>query len=372
MEKNVSDIIEESVNTLSGIKTLRSTSAEGYSLVLVEFQLEKNIDVAYQEVQARVNTIKAQLPTDADDPVIEKFDPDAAPILTVVLSGDLGPRELYRVADKIVKDRLQRVRDVGSVKIVGGRDRKIWLWIDPVRLREHSLTVQDVSRALAQQHVEMPGGRIETQRQELVTRTKAEFRSAAELDELIVSRQGGQIIRLKDIGRTEDGLEELRSYSQKDDKPGIALEVRRQSGTNTVRVASDVKAEIARLSRELQPQGLGSRAGRGDGQLAVYRARRSRGISPPAGRRRAGGADRPGLPAQLPLDVHQRAGAADQHHGDVHDAGGDGLHAEHDDADGADARDRPADRRRDRRAGEHHAARAGGQAGCAGRGVRHQ
>jgi len=94
MENNVSKIIEDSVNTLSGIKTLKSTSAEGYSLVLVEFQLEKDIDVAYQEIQARVNSVKSQLPKDIDDPVIEKFDPDAAPIVSGVLSGDLGPREL--------------------------------------------------------------------------------------------------------------------------------------------------------------------------------------------------------------------------------------------------------------------------------------
>ena len=256
MENNVSKIIEDSVNTLSGIKTLKSTSAEGYSLVLVEFQLEKNIDVAYQEVQARVNSVKAQLPKDIDDPVIEKFDPDAAPIVTVVLSGAMGPRDLYRIADKTVKERLQRIRDVGSVKIVGGRDRKLWLWLDPDRLRQHDLSVQDVRNALRSQHIEMPGGRIETDRTELVTRTKAEFRSAAELDELIVSRAGGGIVRLKDIGKAEDGLEELRSYSQRDNMPAIALQIRRQSGTNTVRVAHDVKEEIRKLQQDLAAQNI--------------------------------------------------------------------------------------------------------------------
>lgn len=256
VESRVTDIIEESVNTLSGIKTLRSTSAEGYSLVLVEFQLEKDIDVAYQEVQSRVNSIRAQLPTDVDDPVIEKFDPDAAPILTVVLSGDLGPRELYRVADEQIKERLQRVRDVGSVKIVGGRDRKIWLWLDGQRLKQQNLTVQDVRNALLRQHIEMPGGRLETDRMELVTRTRAEFHSAAELDELIISQDERGTVRLKDIGHAEDGLEELRSYSQRDGKPGLALQVRRQSGTNTVRVADDVKREIEALRQELAPRGV--------------------------------------------------------------------------------------------------------------------
>jgi len=256
METRVSDVIEEAVNTVAGIKTLRSTSAEGYALVMVEFQLEKDINVAYQEVQARVNSVRSELPTDIEDPVLEKLDIDAMPILTIVVSGDLSARELYRVADKEVKERLQRVRDVGSIRLVGGRERKLWLWLDPDRLKQHSLTVQDVRGALLRQHIEMPGGRVETERRELVTRTKAEFQSAAELNELIILQERGMTLRLKDIGWAEDGLEELRSYSQQDDKPGIALDVRRQSGTNTVQVAGDVKAALAALGKELAGRGI--------------------------------------------------------------------------------------------------------------------
>jgi HAE1 family hydrophobic/amphiphilic exporter-1 len=257
IERQMSDPMEAAVNSLSGIKTLRSTSAEGYSLITVEFELEKNIDVAYQEVQARINSIRSQLPVDMQDPVIEKFDFDAAPILTLVVYGNLGDRELYRIADKQVKERLQRIRNVGDVKLVGGRDRKLWLWLDPQRMKEHNLTVQDVRGALVRQHVETPGGRIEDGRTELVTRTKAEFQSAAELDELVLASTGGGMIRLKDVGRAEDGLEELRSYSQRGDKPGIALQIQRQSGTNTVQVAKDVKAEIDKIRSELAPSGVG-------------------------------------------------------------------------------------------------------------------
>jgi len=257
VELRVSDPLEEAVNTLGGIKTLRSTSAEGYSLVTVEFQLEKNIDVAYQEVQARVNSVRSSLPRDVEEPVIDKLDIDASPILTVVVSGDLGDRELYHLADKPIKERLQRVPNVGSVKLVGGRDRKLWLWLDGQRLQQHHLTVQDVRNALLRQHVEMPGGRVENGRTELVTRVKAEFQTAAELDELVLAQAGGATVRLKDVGRAEDGLEEQRSYSQRDDKPGIALQIRRQSGTNTVQVASDLKTEIARIRQELAGQGVG-------------------------------------------------------------------------------------------------------------------
>jgi HAE1 family hydrophobic/amphiphilic exporter-1 len=105
----VTDVIEEAVNTLSGLKRLRSTSADSYSMIMIEFELEKNVDVAFQEVQARVNSIRQQLPADVEEPVIEKLDVDAAPILTVVVSADLPPRELSRLADKTVKERLQRV-----------------------------------------------------------------------------------------------------------------------------------------------------------------------------------------------------------------------------------------------------------------------
>lgn len=256
MELQVAKPIEDAVSTLAGIKTLRSTSAEGYSSVVAEFHLDKNVDVAYQEVQSRVNAIRATLPTDIDDPVIEKFDLDAAPIVTLIVSGDLSARDLYRVADKQIKERVQRVRNVGSIKIVGGRDRKMWLWIDPKRLEQAGLTVQDVRSALAREHVEMPGGRMETGSREYVTRTKAEFSTAAELDELVVSQTGDGVVRLKDIGRAEDGLEEERSFSLLNDKPGIALQVRRQSGTNTVQVADDVKAEVKNLEKELAAQGV--------------------------------------------------------------------------------------------------------------------
>ncbi len=256
MEMRVTDPLEEAVNTISGLKSLRSTSAEAVSQLVIEFELEKDVDVAYQEVQARVNTVRQQLPTDVEEPVIEKFDVDAAPILTLVVSADLPVRDLSQLADKTVKERLQRVRNVGSARIIGNRDRKIWLWLDAVRLKEHRLTVQDVRAALRREHVEMPGGRVETGPLELAARTKAEFRDAAELNELVVAERQGRTLRLKDVGMAEDGLEEERSYAQLDQSPCIALEIRRQSGTNTVQVAKDVKAEVARLQTELAPRGV--------------------------------------------------------------------------------------------------------------------
>jgi HAE1 family hydrophobic/amphiphilic exporter-1 len=256
VESRVTDPIEEAVNTISAIKHLRSTSADSYSMVTIEFELEKNIDVAFQEVQARVGSIRAELPQDAEDPVVEKLDVDAQAILTVLVSGDLSPRALTRVADKGVKERLQRIKDVGSVKLIGSRDRKIWLWIDPIKLTSHALTVQDVRNALQRAHVEIPGGRMENGPLELSVKTKAEFTSAKELDQLVIAQRGAGPVRLQDVGFAEDGLEELRSYAQLDAQPCIALLVRRQSGTNTVQVANDVKAEVQRLADEMKADGV--------------------------------------------------------------------------------------------------------------------
>ncbi|OGV63498.1 MAG: hypothetical protein A3K19_31575 [Lentisphaerae bacterium RIFOXYB12_FULL_65_16] len=256
MEMRVTDPIEEEVNTLSGLKSLRSTSADSYSLIVAEFVLEKDVDVAFQEVQARVNSVRQTLPVDIEEPVIEKFDIDASPIMTVVVSADMSIRDLSYLADKTVKESIQRVRNVGSARIVGRRERKIWLWLDAPKMKQHGVSVQDVRGALQREHVEMPGGRVETGPVELAARTKAEFQTAGELNDLIVVERAGRTVRLKDVGFAEDGLEEERSYAQLDRNPCIALQVRRQSGTNTVQVAHDVKAEIARLRKELEPRGV--------------------------------------------------------------------------------------------------------------------
>ena len=230
MEMRVTDPIEEAVNTIAGLKSLRSTSADSYSMITVEFELDKNVDVAFQEIQAKINTIRQQLPTDIEEPVIEKFDVDAAPILTVVVAADMPVRELSYLADKTIKERIQRVRNVGSAKIIGQRDRKSWLWLDAEKMQSHGVSVQEVRAALQRTHVEIPGGRVETGPLELAVRTKAEFQDAAAMNGMIVVQRDGRTIRLKDVGFAEDGLEEERSYAQLDAKPCIALDIRRQSG----------------------------------------------------------------------------------------------------------------------------------------------
>lgn len=256
IETTVTDPIEDAVSTVAGIEHLRSTSAEGVSQVIVQFELAKDVDVAYQEIQAKIGTVRSELPRDLEDPVVEKFDIDASPIMAIVVSGDMPLRELTRIADKVVKARVQQIRNVGQVKLVGQRDRQVWLWLNRDQLEGYSLSVGDVELALRSEHVEFPGGRVETGAREYVVKTKAEFRSASEFADMVVAYRNGAPVRVRDLGRVEDGLEEERSLARLDDKRAVSLLIRRQSGTNTLEVADAVTAEVGSLRGELASQGV--------------------------------------------------------------------------------------------------------------------
>ncbi len=256
VESTVTDPIEESVSSISGLKDLRSTSTDGVSQVMMEFELEKNIDIAFQEVQARLGTIRSTLPKDMEDPVVEKVDLDAAPVLGVIVSGELPLKDLTWIAKRRVKERLQQIPFVGQVTMSGGRDRKIWVWLDRDKLEGHGLTVQDVEMAIRAKHISIPGGRVESGTRELIVKTKAEYESAAELENLELANLNGAVVRLSDVGRVEDGLEEERTLARLDDRRAVALIVRRQSGGNTVAVARALKAAVEKLAKDLAPQGV--------------------------------------------------------------------------------------------------------------------
>jgi HAE1 family hydrophobic/amphiphilic exporter-1 len=257
VETTVSEPIEEAVSTIAAIKKLHSVSSDSVSQVIIQFELEKNVDIAFQEVTAKIAGIKRDLPTDLEEPVVAKFDPDSMPIMALVISGDKSIRELTHVADKVVKTRLQQVRNVGQVVMVGGRDREMWVWLDRGKLEGHGLAVSDVIGTLRGEHVEYPGGRVETGDLEYVVKTKAECETAAEFGDLVVAYRGGAAIRLRDVSsRIEDGLQEERSLSKLGDRRAVSLLIRRQSGTNTLEVSDAVSAEIGKLQQELAPQGI--------------------------------------------------------------------------------------------------------------------
>lgn len=256
IETTVTDPIEEAVNTLSGIKHLRSTSADSFSQVAVEFELTKDVDVAFQEVSAKVAAIRSRLPSDIEEPVIEKLDVDSAPVTTVVVAGDLPFRELSRIADTEVKERLQTLEDVGSARLVGFRDRKIWLWLSPRALESHGLAVGDVVDALRRQHVEVPAGSVKTGPKDIAVTLAAEFEDRDELEQMVVSPLGAAPVRLADVGIVEDGLEEETSRARLDGAPCVAILVRRQSGKNTVQVATRIAREVERLRKDLALRGV--------------------------------------------------------------------------------------------------------------------
>src|SRR5215213_1993614 len=253
VETEITDKVEEAVNTISGIDELRSTSSEGVSQVIIAFLLEKNADIAAQEVRDRVNRVLPLLPKTIEQPTVEKFDPDAAPVLTLAVSANKPIRDITEYADKSLRRQLENVNGVGQVVVSGGRSRQINLWLDPARLQAHNLTVTDVSRALQTQNAEIPGGRIEQGATTLTLRTRGRVQSVQEFGEIVVKQRDGHAILLGDVARVEDGMAESLTRASKDGEPTVLVTVRRQSGTNTVQVVDSVKERLQDIASTVPP-----------------------------------------------------------------------------------------------------------------------
>ena len=258
VETEITDVVEEEVNTISGLRQMRSISSEGVSQVSLEFELEEDADIKAQDVRDSIAKVTGDLPEDAEVPVVAKVDPDAAPIMSIMLSGDMPVRELTTYADEVVKERLQRVQGVGSVSLVGGREREMRVWLDPSAMRARGVTADDVVQALANENAELPGGRLEIEgrTRQFGARTLAEAGTAEEFGNLAIAyRPNGQTTRIRDVARIEDSVEDETSYAQFNGRPGVVLEVRRQSGENTVEVSHALREEIEQL-REGAPEGV--------------------------------------------------------------------------------------------------------------------
>ncbi len=248
METDVTEIIEEAVNTINGVKSITSNSMEEHSIVTVEFHLDRNIEQAAQDVRDKVAAIRNQLPHDTDPPVIEKISPEDQPIVWLAVWGDRSIRDLTHYADKVLKRQLETIPGVGSVTLSGGRTRQVRIWLDRNKLEAASLTAEDVKAALAREHREVPGGRIENQRTEYIVKTKGEFETPAAFNNLVIAYRHGRLIKLKDVGYAQDGMEEERSITRFNGKTAVGLAIKRQSGENTVAVAERVKAAVAAIT----------------------------------------------------------------------------------------------------------------------------
>ena len=258
IETEVTDKIEEAVNTVSGIDELRSISSEGVSVVFVSFLLDKNSDVAAQEVRDKVNGALPRLPRTIQQPRVEKFDPDAAPVLSIAVTAKKPVRDVTEFVDKVVRRQLESVSGVGQVLVLGGRRRQINVWLDADRLRSYNLTVTDVSRALQSQNIEIPGGRVDQGQQSMTLRTRGRVQSVEEFNEIVIREKDGHPVRIADVAQVEDGEAEPATVANIDGQPTVLLQVRRQSGTNTVEVVEAVLERLDEVKATL-PAGFQAR-----------------------------------------------------------------------------------------------------------------
>jgi HAE1 family hydrophobic/amphiphilic exporter-1 len=253
VEVQVSQVLEETVNTVQGLSELRSISGTGTSFILATFVLERDIDAAAQDVRDAVARVLRRLPRDAFPPIVGKFDNDSTPVLTIAVSGPRAMRELTEVAWRKVKQLIERCDGVGEVRLVGGHERAIDVRVDAGRLAAYQLPITQVRDAIARQNSDVPGGNVTTERFEQTLRTIGRLRSAELFEQLVLATVEGVPIRIADIGSATDGTRELRSTSRLDGQPTVVLEVRRQSTANTVRVIDGVKQRLAQILPSLPP-----------------------------------------------------------------------------------------------------------------------
>ncbi len=253
VETGVTKLLEEIINTVPGVDELSSSSREGISMITAVFVLERNRDLAAQDVRDKVNTVLSRLPPGAEPPIIDKFDVDASPVLTVSVSAPRDLKEITFLADRLLKQNLETLPDVGAVNLVGTRTRAIEVTVDTDQLRARGLAIDDVRAALLAQNVEIPGGRVDQGGRELTLRTLGRMGSVIDFNRLLVATPGGQPIHLGEIARVKDGIEEPRTLSRLNGTNAVSLVVRKQSGSNSVRLIEAVKRRLAELVPLLPP-----------------------------------------------------------------------------------------------------------------------
>ncbi len=251
IETELTDKIEGAVNTISGIDELRSTSSQGVSLVIIAFNLDKDIDVAAQDVRDHISNVLPDLPKGIDQPVVSKVDPDASPILYVTLTTPGSIRDTTELADKRVRRQIESTNGVGQVNILGGKKRQVNVWLDPLKLQAAGLTAVDVETALAQQNLSVPGGQIETGPRSLSLRVEGRVDEVSKIGRIIIKESQDHPTRIGDVATVDDGVEEPKTSAMEDGKESVVLSVRKQSGQNTVAVVDAVRSRLDELQKTL-------------------------------------------------------------------------------------------------------------------------
>jgi HAE1 family hydrophobic/amphiphilic exporter-1 len=256
IETTITKRIEEAVNTISGIDELRASSDQGNSRVTINFTLERDIESATQDVRDKLAQIVNQFPRDTRPLQITKMDPDAQPIFGFAVYGPRAPKELTEIAEKRVKQELETVRDVGSVGYNGERKREIQLLLNADRLNAYGLTVDQVRNAVTRQNVEIPGGQFTAGPADVAVRTMGRIKNVDDFNRIVISyRADGSVITFADVGRVQDSVQEVKSATRLSGTPAIGVQVRKQSGTNTVEVVDRVQEKLQRIQAQL-PQDI--------------------------------------------------------------------------------------------------------------------
>ena len=254
VEREVTRRIEEAVNPISGVRHIYSTSQESFSTVIVEFELETRVNEDAQEVRARINAIRGELPDEIEEPVINKMEIHGFPIVSLaVRSTTLNARDLTTLADRRIKRRLENIRGVGKVRLTGGAKREVGVLVDPDRLQSLGMGVDEVIAGVASENVNTPLGRLNANESETPLRVAGKPEVVQEFESMVIARRGAHPVTLGEVATIEDGVEEQRSLALVDGIPAVAVDVLKQSKTNTVGVADAVKAEVEKLNREMPP-----------------------------------------------------------------------------------------------------------------------
>jgi len=251
METDVTKKIEDAVNAIAGVEHIQSVSQEGLSLVIIQFKLEVDGKMAAQEVREKISAARANLPTEIEDPVIQRYDPASQPILTLTVSGARSEKEITTYTKDVIKKRLENVPGVGSVDLVGGAEREIEVAVDAARMQSYNLSIQDIVQSVGAANVEVPAGNLTQGPRQLLLRTMGKYTNVGDFNSVIVASPGGKFVHLTEVAAVTDGVKERTSMTRVNGQPAVGLNILKQSGSNTVRVAEAIKAQIERVRKEL-------------------------------------------------------------------------------------------------------------------------
>jgi hydrophobic/amphiphilic exporter-1 (mainly G- bacteria), HAE1 family len=256
VEREVSKPLESAVNAISGVKHVYSYSREGISTVVVEFRLEEKVNEAAQEVRARISAARNEMPKGIEEPVVQKFDINSMPVVSLALSSrDMTARDLTILAEKKIKKRFENISGIGKVDLVGDVKREVNITLDPVRMESLGLGVDAIILGLQQENINTPIGRFTQTGSEQPLRVSGKPARVDQFTDMIIAQNGSQPIRISDIANVTDGVEEQRSLALVNGKQAVAIDIYKQSGKNTVKLADDVKKIVTVLKPEL-PAGV--------------------------------------------------------------------------------------------------------------------